>query len=770
MPHRQPVSDFRIFEKDTFLTSDPPGDQIFLATFRVTEGDSFATELADPSTEAFRIRSREYRDRLNVVFRRSWLKLSFLAAEILALDGSEGGDLVVHFDVRFDPRYQTITTADVVDILSREINPETSKYLTNLTIDQQSLEVQESIKALNAQVSSQPTVSTPPPTTSAAPPPRRCSPMDLSYCKHLPYNVTSYPNVLGHGSLADVEEDVIAFRELVDAECYRLAYDFVCQVLQPACVSNQPQDLLQLPCRSFCREFWSGCGSRLPDRIKRLLDCSNFPEYADQGGCRAKPGCVQALQEKALSPRICDGVIDCPDLSDEKNCAYCRDGYMHCGVGRTCIPHTKRCDGKLDCANGSDEKDCRKYCPPRAKARLDFPVSAYPNDSTASSVPGADDPSHQVSAPGHPARRQVQQRGFRGVQRERYHRQTLHREPERDAAWDGNGDRSPNCGQLAVQLVDVHGRRIRGDQSRRRRGRPIRAHGGSISHGDHVCQSSLSEQGSHVRPVLRTWYGNAELQEFLIDWNLSRTAGSFTRCFCLECGVQSLRTKSGTRGLNKMAEPGDWPWHVALFKEEVHVCDATLVAENWLITTASCFQGQSKAEWSARMGTVRLSSTSPWQQERRIVGMIKSPVEGSTTVLLKLDRPLTAFSDFVRPVCLPSNQDPPANASICNTLGWARNRDLLQRVQLRHSAMERCENISIASVNSVCTEPAYSTDDCNEEEVAGSPMLCLRSDGQRWALTGVGSWRIACSKAGIERPRLYDKVSSNIAWIRSTIE
>lgn len=74
------------------------------------------------------------------------------------------------------------------------------------------------------------------------------------------------------------------------------------------------------------------------------------------------------------------------------------------------------------------------------------------------------------------------------------------------------------------------------------------------------------------------------------------------------------------------------------------------------------------------MGTIRLSSTSPWQQERRIVGMIKSPVEGSTTVLLKLDRPVNTFSDFVRPVCLPSNQDPPANASHCNTLGWARNR------------------------------------------------------------------------------------------------
>jgi hypothetical protein len=59
----------------------------------------------------------------------------------------------------------------------------------------------------------------------------------------------------------------------------------------------------------------------------------------------------------------------------------------------------------------------------------------------------------------------------------------------------------------------------------------------------------------------------------------------------LECGVQSLRANSGTNGLNKMAEPGDWPWHVALFKEGVHVCDATLVADNWLLTTAYCFQG-----------------------------------------------------------------------------------------------------------------------------------------------------------------------------------
>lgn len=141
----------------------------------------------------------------------SWLFWQFIKIISGYIYRVEDRDLVVHFDVRFDPRYQTITTGNIVDILSRELSPDTSRYLANLTIEANSLEVQESLTALNAQISSQSTVSTLPPTTTA-PPPRKCSKLDLSYCRHLPYNISSYPNILGHRSLADVEEDVIAFR------------------------------------------------------------------------------------------------------------------------------------------------------------------------------------------------------------------------------------------------------------------------------------------------------------------------------------------------------------------------------------------------------------------------------------------------------------------------------------------------------------------------------------------------------------------------------
>lgn len=162
-----------------------------------------------------------------------------------------------------------------------------------------------------------------------------------------------------------------------------------------------------------------------------------------------------------------------------------------------------------------------------------------------------------------------------------------------------------------------------------------------------------------------------------------------------------------------MSVHGDWPWHVALFKEDVHICDGTLISSEWVITTISCFQGQPKAEWIARFGSVRLLSSSPWEQERRIVGMVKSPVEGSTIALVKLHEAVI-YNDFIRPICLPDESISLEDADLdCNTVGWARNREELQRIQVKMSKMEKCENVSISTVNSFCAETYYGQDDCN---------------------------------------------------------
>lgn len=194
--------------------------------------------------------------------------------------------------------------------------------------------------------------------------------------------------------------------------------------------------------------------------------------------------------------------------------------------------------------------------------------------------------------------------------------------------------------------------------------------------------------------------------------------------------------------------------------------------------------------------------------------MVKSPVEGSTAALVRLQTPVV-YSDFVRPVCLPDDDftrnsiitDYPTNSALssanlidrpraekfygklrktkftedrqffqlsedekksedeeeenkpiyhefmaselvdenmnsikpeaqfqsrsiaynpedegknenhqwkkCNTLGWSRQKEHLQRVQLNVIDMKACENISITTVNSLCAEAAYHKQDCN---------------------------------------------------------
>nr|CAD7417686.1 unnamed protein product [Timema poppensis] len=69
------------------LSTDPPPEQVFRATFRVTDGDTFSRKLADPTTEEFRLRARNYKERINLVFRRSGLRLAYVGSEVLALDG-----------------------------------------------------------------------------------------------------------------------------------------------------------------------------------------------------------------------------------------------------------------------------------------------------------------------------------------------------------------------------------------------------------------------------------------------------------------------------------------------------------------------------------------------------------------------------------------------------------------------------------------------------------------------------------------------------------
>ncbi|XP_071489061.1 uncharacterized protein [Diadema antillarum] len=89
-------------------------------------------------------------------------------------------------------------------------------------------------------------------------------------------------------------------------------------------------------------------------------DSSITANLTDMLPCEAGPQFVNVEAQ-------CDGVFDCADHSDEKNCATGRcgpDAYTCRGYSDFCIPDTRLCDGWTDCPSGDDEAMCTTLkCP-----------------------------------------------------------------------------------------------------------------------------------------------------------------------------------------------------------------------------------------------------------------------------------------------------------------------------------------------------------------------------------------------------------------------
>lgn len=72
---------------DTYLRPEPLPERVFRAKLRVTKGDAWTPELADQNSLRFQHKTRDYRERVNLVIRRSDLRESYEGSEVLALDG-----------------------------------------------------------------------------------------------------------------------------------------------------------------------------------------------------------------------------------------------------------------------------------------------------------------------------------------------------------------------------------------------------------------------------------------------------------------------------------------------------------------------------------------------------------------------------------------------------------------------------------------------------------------------------------------------------------
>ena len=90
---------------------------------------------------------------------------------------------------------------------------------------------------------------------------RKCVPLESGYCSNLPYNITTYPNMLGHKTIEEVDLVIDVIKEVVDSGCHPLAYEMLCMTVQPVCYNDKVDKVTVTP---SCLYHVSRVSGRVP--------------------------------------------------------------------------------------------------------------------------------------------------------------------------------------------------------------------------------------------------------------------------------------------------------------------------------------------------------------------------------------------------------------------------------------------------------------------------------------------------------------------------
>jgi len=267
------------------------------------------------------------------------------------------------------------------------------------------------------------------------------------------------------------------------------------------------------------------------------------------------------------------------------------------------------------------------------------------------------------------------------------------------------------------------------------------------------------------------------------------------------CGQQSA--KRIFNGLITRIDEFPWTaqlWYVNSKNEEVTACAGTLINPDHVITAAHCvnslFLGNSRLE-KVRLGEWNTSSVYDCNEAGDCANPVEdipisqvfehenyvplSPSKENDIAVIRLARKVS-YSDFIRPICLPTGSLVNKNFEGVNltAAGWGRTEtaaksDVKLKVTLRGVDSPYCrlvyQLLQVAvGPRHLCAGGEHGSDTCRGD--SGGPLMGFEENDQSeqfWYLAGVASFGPQeCGTEGL--PGVYVRVNQLTDWIISKLQ
>ncbi|XP_013813325.1 ovochymase-2 [Apteryx mantelli] len=232
------------------------------------------------------------------------------------------------------------------------------------------------------------------------------------------------------------------------------------------------------------------------------------------------------------------------------------------------------------------------------------------------------------------------------------------------------------------------------------------------------------------------------------------------------------------------AVPYSWPWQVSVQISDEHICGGAVLAKEWVVTAAHCFNSKEQYRdlWTVVTGLHDLAEQE-YRQKRTVKQFIIHPSFNKTTMdcdiaLLRLTEPLE-FNHYVRPVCLPAKEEPIQPSRVCIVTGWgaqAGDREKgkkLHQLEVPILVLDTCQSYYVNFPSKVTQKMICAgfpleegKDSCTGD--SGGPLVCPSEDDSGfYTLNGITSWGLGCGKKSY--PGVYTNVGVFVDWIKQSV-